>query len=411
MDELVVGLDMGTSQIRCAIGTYDEEGRLEIVSHGVANSEGLRNGVVVSIKAALKSVQEAVEKAEEKGYEVKEVLVGMSGGTVEGLNSRGVVAVAGGEEITQDDMDRVLEAAKAVLLPMDREILHVLPQEYIVDDVGKIKNPLEMMGIRLESEVHIVTAGISAIKNLVNTVNNAGFTVTEVVLESLASSTAVLSKEERDVGVLLIDFGAGTTDAILFLEGAPRYSKIIPLGSERVTKDLAQVLQIPEEEAERIKVQDGCATLSALKEDTSVIVNAVGTRPAEELLRSEICQIIQPRMEEIFSMIHREITKAGFHVEQLGGGVVITGGGANMEGICEVAHGIFGRHARIGTPFRLKGLDPSLIRPEMATALGLVMMRDEQLRAQGSVPSSHKNSENQENIFSRIMNWFSKRMI
>lgn len=411
MDDLVVGLDMGTSSIRCVIGAYDEDGHMEVVGHGEAPSEGLRNGVVVSIKAAMKSVQEAVEQAEEKGYEVREVLVGMSGGTVEGLNSRGVVAVSSGEEITQEDMDRVMEAAKAVLLPMDREILHVLPQEFIVDDVGKIKNPLEMMGIRLEAEVHIVTAGISAIKNLVNTVNNAGFTVSEVVLESLASSTAVLSKEEKDVGVLLIDFGAGTTDAILYLEGAPRYSKIIPLGSERVTKDLAQVLQIPEEEAERIKVSDGCAYLPALKEDTDVIVNPVGSRPAEELLRSEICEIIQPRMEEILVLIHREIAKAGFQVEQLGGGVVITGGGANLEGICELTQRVFGRHARIGTPFRLKGLSPELIRPEMATALGLVMMRDEKLRSAGDLPSGKKKGEAPEGLLGRIGRWFKHKLV
>ena len=378
MDEVVVGIDLGTSKVSCVMATRGEDGRLIVVGLGKAKSEGVRGGVIVNIRAAVKAVQEAIEAAEKSGYEVKEALVGLAGGSVEGLNSRGVVAVSGQKEIRAEDVDRVLEAAKAVLIPLDREILHVLPQEYIVDDARKIKNPVEMMGIRLEAEVHVVTATIAVSRNLIQAVNGAGLGVQEIVLNSLAASLAVLSKEEKEVGVLLVDIGAGTTSAVLFFEGAPHFSKVYSFGSERVTKDIAQVLQLPDEEAERIKVKYGCTWGEGLVDDGEVIIRGVGSRPPYTLRRSQIARIIQARMEEILAMVAKDATKTGL-LPQLGAGIVFTGGGAHLEGLPELARFVFGKPGRMGVPMGLSGLDESWQRPEYSAAVGLALWGEHRL--------------------------------
>jgi cell division protein FtsA len=371
MENIVVGLDLGTSKTVCVIGGW-ENGVFRVQGLGVAPTEGVRAGVIVNLKAAMKGVRKAVEEAEGGVPRVKTLTVGLAGGTVEGLNSRGVVAVSAQAEISAQDVDRVVDAAKAVMIPMDREIMHVLPQEYIVDAARRIKDPLGMQGIRLEAEVHIVTSSRTVSRNLVQGLNTSGYGVDEVVLDTLATARTVLHGEEKDVGVLVIDLGAGTTDAVLYFDGAPHFSKVYPLGSDRITKDIAQVLQIPDDEAERLKLRYGHAWIAGLHEDEEVIVREVGSRPAFTLLRSQLAQIIQARTEEIFELLLKDVQKTGL-LDQLGAGLVVTGGGAHLEGITELAGHVFGKPARMGLPTRIPGVGEAWQRPEFAAAVGLVL--------------------------------------
>ncbi|MEI8094070.1 MAG: cell division protein FtsA [Spirochaetales bacterium] len=375
---MVVGLDLGTSKTVCMLGGRDENG-FRILGVGEVPSEGVRSGHIVNIRAAVKCIQAAVAQAEASAsgetpkpeFRVRRVTAGLAGGSVDGLNSRGVVAVSAQAEIGPRDVERVIDAAKAVLIPMDREIIHVLPQEYIVDDVRKLRDPLEMMGIRLEAEVHIITSSRAVSSNLVQGLNGAGLEVEEIVLDTLASTLAVLNEEEKQVGVLLIDLGAGTTDVVLFHEGAPHFSKVYSLGSERVTKDIAHVLQIPETEAERLKVESGHTWLKGLTSDDEVVVREVGARPAFALRRSELGRIIQARIREILEQVLRDVQRTGL-LDQLGAGIVVTGGGAHLEGLVELAGEVFGKTARMGVPSMITGLGDQWQRPEYTACVGLV---------------------------------------
>jgi len=371
MEDIVVGLDLGTSKTVCVIGTW-ENGAFRVVGLGAAPTEGVRNGVIVNLKAAMRGVQKAVEEAEGGQRRVKSLTVGLAGGTVEGLNSKGVVAVSAQSEIGQHDVDRVIDAAKAVVIPMDREIMHVIPQEFLVDAALKIKDPVGMMGIRLEAEVHIITSSQAVGRNLVQGLNAAGYGVDEIVFDTLATARTVLHGEEKDVGVLVIDLGAGTTDAVLYFDGAPLFSKVYSLGSDRITKDIAQVLQIPEDEAERLKRRWGHAWLDGLEEDEEVIVREVGSRPAFTLRQSELTQIIQARAEEILTLVLKDVQRTG-KLDQLGAGLVITGGGAHLEGIIDLAAQVFDKPARMGLPSRIPGVGEAWQRPEFTAAVGLVL--------------------------------------
>lgn len=371
MEDIVAGLDLGTSKTVCVIGGW-ENGSFRVLGTGQAPSEGVRAGVIVNVKAAMRGVQKAVEAAEAGVYRVRSLTVGLAGGTVEGLNSRGVVAVSAQAEIGQQDVDRVIDAAKAVVIPTDREIMHVVPQEFLVDAARKIKDPVGMMGIRLEAEVHIVTSSQAVSRNLIQGLNSAGYAVEEIVLDTLATARTVLHGEEKDVGVLVIDLGAGTTDAVLYFDGAPRFSKVYGLGSERITKDIAQVLQIPDDEAERLKKRYGHAWIDGMTEDEEVIVREVGSRPAYTLLKSQLTQIIQARTQEIFELIRGDVQRTGL-LDQLGAGLVISGGGAHLEGVTELAGVVFGKPARMGLPSRIPGLGEAWQRPEYTAAAGLVL--------------------------------------
>lgn len=373
-DDLIVGLDIGTTKVCAVIGEYDETGRLQIIGVGSHPSSGLRRGVVINIESTLKSVAAAVEAAEQMaGREVDSVFTGIAGGHIEGINSRGVVAVTGkGREITGADVERVLDAAKAVVIPMDREVLHVIPQEYIVDDQDGIKNPLDMIGVRLEAEVHIITASVTSLQNLVKCVNRSGFKVADIILESLASSMAVLAEDEKELGVLLLDLGGGTTDVLVHLEGAPYYTNVIPVGGGQVTSDLSIMLKTPVEAAERLKMEAGCCYRKLIETDEQVIIPGVGGRPPLSVERSKLCSIIQPRMEEIFTMVRDQLERKKI-LSRLGGGVVITGGGALLPGTVELAQDIFGMAARVGRPTNLGGLVEEYQRPELSTAVGLVL--------------------------------------
>ena len=379
MDTIVTGLDLGTSKTVCVIGGW-EKGTFRILGMGSAPTEGVRSGVIVNLRAAMKGVQKAVEEAEGGVHRVKTLTIGLAGGTVEGLNSRGVVAVSAQAEIGQQDVDRVLDAAKAVVIPMDREIMHVLPQEFIVDAARKIKDPVGMMGIRLEAEVHIVTSSQAVSRNLIQGVNALGYAVDEIVLDTLATARTVLHGEEKDVGVLVIDLGAGTTDVVLYHDGAVHFSKVYSLGSDRITKDIAQVLQIPDDEAERLKLRYGHAWIPDLNDDEEVIVREVGSRPAFTLLKSQLAQIIQARAEEILELIRSDVQKTGL-LDQLGSGLVITGGGSHLAGVTELAAHVFGKPARMGLPSRIPGVGEAWQRPEYTAAVGLVLWGQDRLPA------------------------------
>jgi cell division protein FtsA len=394
-DNLIVGLDIGTANVRAIIGEIDEEGALAVTGVGSAPSTGgLRRGVVVNIEATLKAVSQAVENAElMSGREVQSCYVGIAGAHIEAINSRGVVAVTGkGKEITQDDVDRVIEAAKAIVIPMDREILHVIPQMYIVDDQKGIKNPLDMIGVRLEAEVHIITGSVTCAQNLVNCVNRSGFKVDGLVLQSLAASRAVLTDDEKELGCLLIDLGAGTTDVFVFMGGSPYYANVIPAGGSQVTGDLSIMLALPADAAEKIKLESGCCYEDLVDDDDEVIIPSVGGRPPRRVPRRELSRIMQPRVEEILTMVRDKIDGMGY-LSHLGGGVVLTGGCANMPGIAELAFRVFRLPVRIGVPAGLGGLVDEFKNPEYATAVGLVLAGLGESRERETGPKPRKEGK------------------
>ena len=403
-DDLIVGLDIGSTKVCTVIGEINDRGSVEIIGVGTSPSEGLRRGVVVNIESTLRSVSAAVESAEMmSGREVRNVITGIAGAHIEGINSRGVVAVTGkGREINQTDILRVIEASKAIVIPMDREVIHVIPQEYIVDDQGGIKDPLDMIGIRLESEVHIITGSVTSAQNLLKCVNRSGLRVEDIVLQSLASSEAVLSSSEKELGVLLIDLGGGTTDILLYIGGAPYHTDVVTIGGDQVTSDLSIMLKTPSDFAEKIKLESGCCYLPLVDKDEEVIIPGVGGWPAASVPRTELCKIIEPRMVEIFSMVRRQLEKKDY-LKHLRGGVVLTGGGAAMPGAIELASQIFDVPARIGMPPRLGGLSDTYMKPGFTTAIGLVIYGARQLLTEDSKsPIPRKASDN---FAGKLKNW------
>jgi cell division protein FtsA len=404
-EELIVGLDIGTTKVCAIIGEINETGQLEIIGVGSTPSRGLRRGVVINIEATVKSIQNAVESAElMSGREVHGVYTGVAGGHIEGINSRGVVAVTGRDrEITKEDVDRVIDAAKAIVIPMDREVLHVIPQEFIVDQQGGIKNPVGMVGVRLEAEAHIITGAVTSAQNIVKCVNRAGFKVNDIVLEPLASSKAVLTADERELGVLLIDLGGGTTDVLVHLEGAPYHTEVLSIGGEQVTSDVSIMLKTPLEVAETIKKEHGCCYVPAVLEDEDVVVPGVGGRPPRKISRRSMAEIIQPRMAEILGMVKEQIEKRGY-LHLLGGGVVLTGGGSLLAGTGELASEIFGLPARIGYPMKLGGLVEEYHDPMYATGVGLVMFGATREGSEGFDTSSSESTFT--SVWERMRTWF-----
>jgi cell division protein FtsA len=404
-EDLVVGLDIGTTKVCVVVGEYNENGQLEIIGVGTTPSRGLRRGVVINIETTVRSIATAVEAAEMmSGREVPAVYTGIAGGHIEGINSRGVVAVTGrGREITREDVDRVIDAAKAIVIPMDREVLHVIPQEFIVDEQGGIKNPIGMIGVRLESEVHIITGAVTSAQNIVKCVNRAGFRVNDIVLEPLASSKAVLSQDEKELGVLLIDLGGGTTDVLLHLEGAPYHTEVLAVGGDQVTNDLSIVLKTPLEAAERIKKEAGCCYAPLVTDDEEAHIPGVGGRPPRTVLRSELVEIVQPRMTEILGMIREQIDRKGY-LGLIGGGVVLTGGGSLLPGTSELATDIFNLPARIGYPIKLGGLVEEYYNPIYATGVGLVLYGAAKRDVEFVDTSTSEKTFN--GVWDRMRSWF-----
>lgn len=408
MSDVVVGLDIGTSRIRAVIGEISETGVFQITGVGTSPSTGLRKGVVVNIENTVRAVSQAVEAAEMmSGLEVSHCMIGIGGTHIDGLNSRGVVAVTGkgrdNREIGPDDINRVIDAAKAVVIPMDRQVIHVIPQSYIVDEQRGVKDPRNMIGVRLESEVHIITGSVTSVQNMVKCVNRASLAVDEYMFHALAAVKSVMTEEERELGSILIDLGGGTTDVLVMADGAPLLTAVLPVGGIQVTNDISIVKGISAETAERIKLDAGCCWLPLIEENEEVILPGVGGRPPVVIPRSEICEIVQPRMAEIFSMVNEKIASVT-KSRQLSGNVVITGGGALLPGVVELASEIFNTQAvRIGIPGNFGGLTSEYRSPDYATVLGLVLAAYERRKEVPAEPEKREHAAKP--VADRIRGW------
>ena len=393
-EDLIVGLDIGTTKIAAIVGEVTDEG-IDVVGIGTHPSRGLKKGVVVNIDSTVASIKRAVEEAEHMaGVEITSVYAGIAGGHIHGQNSHGVVAVKD-REVREADMARVIEAAKAVAMPLDREIIHVLPQEYIVDDQDGIKDPLGMAGVRLEAKVHLVTAAVTSAQNIIKCCNRCGLNVADIVLEPFASAHAVLDEDEKELGVALIDIGGGTTDIAVFHDGAIVHTSVLAVGGHQITNDVAIGLRTPMNEAERIKHRYGCALNSLVGEADLLEVPSVGGRQSRELPRTVLTEIIEPRVEEIFALVRRELEKTGF-AELLGSGAVITGGSTILEGMPELASRVLELPVRRGTPKGVGGLADVVSSPIYATGVGLVLYGARNLEA------SHFRARDTENAYSKV---------
>lgn len=368
---IIVGLDIGTSKVCSAVGEMTEHG-VEIIGIGSHGSSGMRKGVVINIDNTVASIKKTVEEAAlMAGCEINTVFTGIAGGHIKAFNSHGVVAVKT-REVSQRDLDRVLDAAKAVAIPTDQEVVHVLPQDYIIDDQDGIKDPLGMSGVRLEARVHIVTGATTAMQNIVKCCNRSGLHVADVALMPLACADAVLTDDEKDLGVALADMGSGTTDITIFHDGAVKHTAVLPIGGNHVTNDIAAGLRTPFADAERIKLRYGCAKASMVAEQARLEVPSSAGKPQRSVSRQILCEIIEPRMDEVFQLIRREILKSGYE-DYLGSGVVMTGGSMLLPGALEAAEVAIGCPVRLGTPRHVGGLVDVIANPVYSSAIGLVL--------------------------------------
>jgi cell division protein FtsA len=409
---MVAGLDIGTTKVCAIIGEVNENGALEIIGVGACSSTGLRRGVVVNIEATLRAVSQAIEAAEMmSGREVHEVWTGIGGNHIDGINSRGVVAVTGKNretrEIGSDDIKRVLEAAQAVLIPMDRKVLEVIPQSYIVDDQRGILDPLNMIGVRLEAEVHIITCSATGAQNLIKCVNRAGFKVRDLIVQTLAAGRSVLAPEEKELGAALVDMGGGTTNVLVYSGGAPYSIYTIPAGGNEVTRDISIMKNISFETAEKIKLEAGCCWAPFLEEDDEIIVPGVAGRSPQAIPRSQILAIINPRMEETFKLVKEKLDKL-FFSRPLGGGVVLTGGGAQLLGVAELAAQVFNAPVRVGRPLPVGGLAEDCRSSAYATAVGLVLEGYDRFRREGIVQAGETRNRPKGGspFWSNLKKWF-----
>lgn len=372
--DFVVGLDIGTTKICAIVGEVIEAGPnpvIDIIGIGTAPSTGLRKGCVVNIDSTVESITKAIEEAElMAGVEISHVYTGIAGGHIKSFNSNGIVAIKD-KEISENDIQRVIDAAKAVAIPLDREVIHIIPQEYIVDDQDGIRDPIGMSGVRLEAKVHIVTGAVSSAQNIIKSANKAGLNVAEICLEPIASSEAVLTQDEKDLGVVLVDIGGGTSDIAIFKEGALVHTSVLALGGNHITNDIAVGLRTPQPEAEKIKIKYGCALASLIKPDETIEVSGVGGRKSRVLSRRLLAEIIEPRVEEMFSLIRREVEKSGYQ-NVLSGGMVITGGTTLLEGMPELAEFISELPVKRGVPHSVGGLRDVVNSPKFATGVGLL---------------------------------------
>ena len=380
-EERIVGLDIGTTKIATIIAEMDDSERPRIIGIGTSPSEGLKRGVVINLEKTVESIASAVEDAEMvAGVKVDSVFCGIAGDHIRSINSRGVIAVSRSDhEITSTDVEKVIEAAKTVALPMDREIIHVLPQEFTVDDQSGIKDPVGMVGVRLETEVHIVTGAVTAAQNIYRSVKKAGLEIQDLVLQPLASSYALLSPDEEELGVALIDLGGGTTDFAIFFDGSIRHTGVVGLGGKNVTNDIAIGLRTPVDQAEEIKKVYGSALSSLVASDEMIEVPAVGGGEPKQISRNVLASIIEPRLEEILSLTMQEMKKSNYF-DLLATGIVLTGGGSLMEGVAELTEKIFDVPVRVGKSQGINGLDERATSPIYATGVGLILYGWEQMR-------------------------------
>jgi len=398
---LIVGLDIGTSKVVAIVGEVTDDGQIEVVGIGSHPSRGLKKGVVVNIESTVHSIQRAVEEAElMAGCDIHSVYTGIAGSHVRSLNSHGIVAIRD-KEVSPGDVDRVIDAAQAVAIPADQKILHILPQEFLIDSQEGIREPVGMSGVRLEAKVHMVTGAESAAQNIVKCVQRCGLEVEDIVLEQLASSFAVLTDDEKELGACLVDIGGGTTDIAVFSGGAIRHTAVIPIAGDQVTNDIAVSMRTPTPYAEEIKIRYACALSQLANPDETIEVPSVGDRPPRRLARQTLAEIVEPRYEELFTLIRDELRRSGFE-EAIAAGVVLTGGSAKMEGAVELAEEIFHMPVRLGVPHGVTGLADVVRNPIHATGTGLLLYG----RANATQPAPRIVGDGVKTVMERMKSWF-----
>ncbi len=399
---LIVALDVGTSKVVAIVGEVNAENGIEIIGIGSHPSRGMKKGVVVNIESTVQSIQRAVEEAElMAGCQIHSVYAGIAGSHIKSLNSHGIVAIRD-KEVTHGDVERVIDAARAVAIPADQKILHVLPQEFIIDNQEGVREPVGMSGVRLEAKVHLVTGAVSAAQNIIKCVRRCGLEVDDIILEQLASSYAVVSEDEKELGVCLVDIGGGTTDIAVFTEGAIRHTAVIPIAGDQVTNDIAVAMRTPSQYAEDIKIKYACALTQLANAEESIEVPSVGDRPARRLARQTLAEVVEPRYEELFTLVQAELRRSGFE-DICAAGVVLTGGTSKMEGAVELAEEIFHMPVRLGLPQGVAGLADVVRNPIYATGVGLLLFGQKnsgaglrEINAQGSL----------QGVIQRMKSWF-----
>jgi len=400
--QLIVGLDIGTSKVVTIVGELVSDEAIEIIGIGYHPSRGMKKGVVINIESTVQSIQRAVEEAElMAGCQIHSVYAGIAGGHIRSLNSHGIVAIRD-KEVTRGDMDRVLDAARAVAIPADQKILHILPQEFIIDHQEGIKEPVGMSGVRLESRVHMVTGAVSAAQNIIKCVRRCGLEVDDIILEQLASSQAVLTEDEKDLGVCLVDIGGGTTDIAVFTEGAIRHTAVIPIAGDQVTNDIAVALRTPTQYAEEIKIKYACALAQLATADETIEVPSVGDRPPRRLARQTLAEVVEPRYEELLTLVQAELRRSGYE-DLIAAGLVLTGGSSKMEGLAELAEEIFHMPVRIGVPHTVSGLIDVVRNPVYATGVGLLMFGQRHLQERAAPAPLVQGFGG---VFERMKSWF-----
>ncbi|GAA4648579.1 cell division protein FtsA [Kistimonas scapharcae] len=399
---MIVGLDIGTSKVVALVGEITDSGDIEVIGIGSHPSRGLRRGVVVNIESTVQSIQRAIEEAElMAGCQIHSVYAGIAGSHIRSLNSHGIVAIRE-REVTRADMDRVIDAAQAVAIPADQRILHILPQEYVIDTQEGVKEPLGMSGVRLEAKVHLVTCAVNAAQNIEKCIRRCGLEVEDIILEQLASSYSVLTEDEKELGVCLVDIGGGTTDIAIFTEGAIRHTAVIPIAGDQVTNDIAMALRTPTQFAEEIKIKYACALTQLAGADETINVPSVGERPPRELSRQALAEVVEPRYDELFTLIQAELRRSGFE-ELIAAGIVLTGGTSKMEGVVELAEEIFHMPVRLGVPQSVRGMSDVVRNPIYATGVGLLHYG---LKMQGEGDMAFGSKKQEEPVLAKIKRWF-----
>lgn len=395
---LIVGLDIGTSKVAAIVGELNGENQIEVIGIGSAPSRGLKKGVVVNLESTVTSIQRAVEEAElMAGCTISSVYVGIAGSHIKSLNSHGIVAIKD-KEVTQHDIDRVIDSARAVAIPADQKIIHILPQEFAIDMQDGIKEPVGMSGIRLEARVHMVTGSVSAAQNIIKCIRRCGLEVDDIVLEQLASCMSVLTDDEKDLGVCLIDIGGGTTDIAVFADGAIKHTAVIPIAGDQVTNDIAVALRTPMPNAEDIKRKHACALASMANIEESIEVASIGERPPRRISSQNLAEIIGPRYEELLLLVQAELRRSGYE-DAIAAGMVLTGGSAKVKGLVELAEEIFHSPVRIGIPQHVVGLMEVIQNPIYSTGVGLLLYGNDRLSAAGGM------DDEGEGLFAKIKSW------
>ena len=402
---LIVGLDIGTSKVLAIVGEVSSSGEVEVIGVGHHPSRGMKKGVVVNIESTVQSIQRAVEEAElMAGCQIHSVFAGIAGSHINSFNSHGIVAIKD-KEVGPSDVERVIEAARALAIPTDQKVLHILPQEFIIDKQEGVREPIGMCGVRLEAKVHIVTGAVSAAQNIIKCVRRCGLEVDDIILEQLASSMSVLTEDEKELGVCLVDIGGGTTDISVFTEGAIRHTAVIPIAGDQVTNDIAVALRTPTQFAEEIKKKYGCALTQLAKADETIEVPSVGDRPPRKLARQTLAEVVEPRIEELFGLILAELRRSGFE-DLVGSGIVLTGGSSKMEGMVELAEEVFHMPVRIGIPQYVGGLSGVVHNPIFATGVGLVLYGARSRVGRNYSMHTRSSQAGLKNVLGKMKSWF-----